>query len=64
MRTLFLPLDVDVIENIPIGLSRSDDALLWHYDGKGIYSAKSGHYRALQEMRINASSVGSADQRW
>jgi hypothetical protein len=38
LQTYFLPMDVEMISNIPLCTRRHIDFWAWHYDKKGIFS--------------------------
>lgn len=48
----FLDTDVEIIQSIPVGIRRCEDSLIWHYDGKGQYTAKFGYFRALENISM------------
>ena len=46
LREYFLPMDIEVIQSIPIGTARFDDFLAWHFERSGVFSVRSA-YRML-----------------
>jgi ribonuclease HI len=50
LRECFLPMDVDVIKEIPLPSRRHDDFWAWHYERKGVFSVRSA-YRMLVDTR-------------
>jgi hypothetical protein len=50
LRECFLPMDVDVIKEIPISSRRHDDFWAWHYERKGEFFVRSA-YRMLVDTR-------------
>lgn len=64
VRTNFLPVDAELIQNIHVGMFRSDDQLIWNYDSKGKFSVKSGYFLAMKAKKSGDLSEGSADRRW
>ena len=46
----FLPMDIEVIQTIPICTRRIDDFFAWHYEKTGVFSVKSA-YRMLVDTK-------------
>jgi hypothetical protein len=50
LREYMLPMDVELILQIPLSSRRQNDFWSWHYDRKGIFSVRSA-YRMLVNTR-------------
>jgi hypothetical protein len=48
----FLPMDYELIKNIPLSTRRQTDFWAWHYEGKGIFTIESA-YKLLVQTREN-----------
>ncbi|KAK2639750.1 hypothetical protein Ddye_027545 [Dipteronia dyeriana] len=56
---------VDSILKIPTGSNRTADTMLWHYEGNGRYTVKSGYWLGYKLMEgPRTSNVNSSSQWW
>ncbi|KAK2652654.1 hypothetical protein Ddye_012510 [Dipteronia dyeriana] len=44
LKLNFLDSDIEAILNIPLGSGTRDDTVIWHFEGNGVYSVKSGYW--------------------
>ena len=50
LKAVFLPMDVEVIQKIPIYTRRQEDFWGWHYDCRGLFTVRSA-YKMLISTR-------------
>jgi hypothetical protein len=55
LGTVFLPMDAELIANIPLSTRRQSDFWAWHYERNGLFSVRSAY-----RMLINTSEQRSA----
>jgi hypothetical protein len=55
LHEAFLPMDYEIIENIPLSTRRQTDFWAWHYDRKGVFSVRSA-YKLLVQTRENRTA--------
>jgi hypothetical protein len=51
LEAFFLPMDIEVIRSIPLGMVRHDDQWAWHFEKNGIFSVRSC-YRMLVKTKV------------
>ena len=62
INTLFLPIDVTRILNIPLAVGRMEDFVAWNYTKTGIFSVRSAYYTEWEDQhgRKLARTTGAA----
>jgi hypothetical protein len=55
LHEAFLPMDYEIIENIPLSTRRQTVFWAWHYDRKGVFSVRSA-YKLLVQTRENQTA--------
>jgi hypothetical protein len=55
LQKFFLPMDVELISNIPLSTRRQEDFWAWHYDKRGVFSVRSA-YRMLVDTRTRRTA--------
>ena len=62
----FLPINVDIILQIPLCTSWPDDKLIWHYSADGVFSVRSAYHLLRSKLRpdIPSSSSGLGQALW
>ena len=63
---VFLPINVAIIEQIPICLNYPGDRLIWHYSSNGDLSVKSAYHFICSEQKVRSpnSSVHGMRSFW
>lgn len=64
IRHIFLPINQEIILNIPLSYYVSEDLWIWHYDLKGLYSVRSGYKLFMHMRNSQCSSGGHGDGVW
>ena len=66
VRRTFMPLDADIILQLPLCTSWPEDRLCWHFTSNGFYSVKSAYHLLRAQMKVNnpSSSGGSGRSLW
>lgn len=64
IRSLFMPIDVEVILRIPIPNVPRSDQLVWHYDKRGLYTVKSSYHVALRLNYLESLSCSYSTLGW
>lgn len=55
---MFLPLEADTIQNMPLGYNLPDDKLIWTGNRKGDFTVKSAYYITLS--LVEAEEMGES----
>ncbi|KAL0457144.1 UNVERIFIED_CONTAM: hypothetical protein Slati_1053600 [Sesamum latifolium] len=65
VRELFWPVDSDLILNIPLSRAGSDDILVWHFSGTGMFTVRSAYHLACElSNRPCSSDLFEAEHGW
>ncbi|GMN34658.1 hypothetical protein TIFTF001_004803 [Ficus carica] len=60
----FWPIDCECIRSIPLGRTGHADALLWHFDPRGVFTVKSAYKLAKERKIVDSSSESELVQKW
>jgi hypothetical protein len=63
---VFMPLDVEIIKQIPLSSRRPQDKLIWAGNRRGVFSVKSAYRLLLQKSSVSTESslAGSLTKFW
>ncbi|XP_062011862.1 uncharacterized protein LOC133728462 [Rosa rugosa] len=63
LEELFTVEEMELIRKIPLSRRSPDDRLVWHYDNRGVYNAKSGYHVARSFSTQGSTSQGHAQMK-
>lgn len=57
VNAVFLPVDADVIQNIPLSVNWHEDRIIWHYSSTGELMVMSAYYFVWSKRHVDKPTV-------